>query len=71
MLFWLMGDLSQTGDPTLVLGVLAAVLLLPMPFARELNLLARGADLAQTLGVQVGRCAAASISSPRWRPPRR
>ena len=55
MLFWLMGDLSQASSPGLVLGVLAAILLVAMPFARELNLLARGSDMAQTLGVQVGR----------------
>ena len=53
MLFWLMGDLSQASDPSLVLGVLLVALLVALPFARELNLLARGADLAQTLGVQV------------------
>lgn len=53
MLFWLMGDLSQAGDPTLVLGVLVAVLLVALPFARELNILTRGADRAQTLGVHV------------------
>lgn len=54
MLFWLMGDLSQANDPKLVLGILVAVLLIVMPYARELNLLTRGADMAQTLGVQVG-----------------
>ncbi len=54
MLFWLMGDLSQATNPKLVLGVLAAVLFVAMPFARELNLLARGPDMAQALGVQVG-----------------
>jgi len=53
MLFWLMGDLSQTGDPQLVLILLATVLLVSLPFARELNLLARGADVAQALGVAV------------------
>ena len=53
MLFWLMGDLSQTGDPALALIVLAAILLIALPFARELNLLARGADVAQALGVAV------------------
>ena len=53
MLFWLMGDLSQANDPRLVLGVLVAALLVCLPFARELNLLARGADMAQSLGVQV------------------
>jgi iron complex transport system permease protein len=55
MLFWLMGDLSQTSDPQLALAILAAALLLSLPFARELNLLARGADTAQTLGVAVTR----------------
>jgi len=53
MLFWLMGDLSQTGDPQLVLLLLLLVLLIALPFARELNLLARGADVAQALGVAV------------------
>ena len=53
MLFWLMGDLSQTNDPALTLIVLAAILLIALPFARELNLLARGADVAQALGVAV------------------
>jgi iron complex transport system permease protein len=55
MLFWLMGDLSQTSDPRLALGILALALLVSLPFARELNLLARGADTAQTLGVAVSR----------------
>ncbi|HRF73690.1 MAG TPA: iron ABC transporter permease [Accumulibacter sp.] len=53
MLFWLMGDLSQTAAPQLVLILLALLLLVALPFARELNLLARGADLAQALGVAV------------------
>ncbi len=55
MLFWLMGDLSQAMSPFWALGVLVAVLFITLPFARELNLLTRGADLAQALGVQVGR----------------
>ena len=55
MVFWLMGDLAQAGDPRLALGVLAGVLALALPFARELNLLTRGADMAQTLGVEVNR----------------
>lgn len=53
MLFWLMGDLSQSGDPQQVLILLLMVLLVALPFARELNLLARGADMAQALGVAV------------------
>ena len=55
MLFWLMGDLSQATSPLPALGVLVILLSLALPFARELNLLTRGADLAQTLGVRVGR----------------
>ena len=55
MLFWLMGDLSQTGQPELMLAALALLVLLALPFARELNLLARGADVALTLGVPVAR----------------
>lgn len=53
MLFWLMGDLSQVADPRLSLTVLALGLLAALPFARELNLLARGAEQAAALGVAV------------------
>ncbi|HZV54624.1 MAG TPA: iron ABC transporter permease [Rhodocyclaceae bacterium] len=56
MLFWLMGDLSQAGqaiNPFMLLGVLAAALVVALPFARELNLLARGFDAALALGVAV------------------
>jgi iron complex transport system permease protein len=53
MLFWLMGDLSQAVNPLPALAVLVAALLVAIPFARELNLLARGADQALTLGVAV------------------
>jgi iron complex transport system permease protein len=55
MLFWLMGDLSQTGSPLIAIGILALGLIAALPFARELNLLARGNDTAQTLGVDVRR----------------
>ena len=55
MLFWLMGDLSQTGAPWIALAILSVALLGTMPFARELNLLARGQDTAQALGVDVKR----------------
>ena len=53
MLFWLMGDLGQSAQwwpPLIALGV---ALVLAMPFARELNLLARGMMQAQALGVAV------------------
>jgi iron complex transport system permease protein len=53
MLFWLMGDLSQATSPlALALGCSPRSCSVAMPFARELNLLARGADLAQALGVR-------------------
>ena len=55
MLFWLMGDLAQAGSAWPPLVVLAAALVLAMPFARELNLLARGLLQAQAMGVAVGR----------------
>ena len=55
MLFWLMGDLSQAGEPAAALAALPLALTLAMPFARELNLLARGQMQAQALGVAVVR----------------
>ena len=53
MLFWLMGDAGQISEPRPALAVLALSLALAMPFARELNVLARGDVLAQTLGIPV------------------
>ena len=53
MLFWLMGDLSQAVDALPALGALALALAVALPCARELNLLARGADQALALGVAV------------------
>lgn len=57
MLFWLMGDLSQASPelvwPALLLLILSLVLLLPL--ARDLALLARGNTLALSLGVPVAR----------------
>lgn len=55
MVFWLMGDLGHAVSPWPALATLAAGLLLALPFARELNLLARGDILAQSLGVPVAR----------------
>ncbi|MDP1525493.1 MAG: iron ABC transporter permease [Rhodocyclaceae bacterium] len=53
MLFWLMGDLSLVADPKPALAVLLVGILAALPFARELNLLARGAEQAVALGVAV------------------
>ena len=55
MLFWLMGDLAQATDWWPSLLTLIVALALTMPFARELNLLARGMMQAQALGVAVNR----------------
>jgi iron complex transport system permease protein len=55
MLFWLMGDLSHGGEWRAPLALLLLGLLLLLPFARELNLLARGEITAGSLGVHVGR----------------
>jgi iron complex transport system permease protein len=55
MLFWLMGDASGASRPWAGFVVLATALLLVMPRARELNVLARGELVARTLGVEVGR----------------
>ncbi len=53
MLFWLMGDLSQAVETLPALVVLGLALAATLPVARELNLLARGAESAQALGVAV------------------
>ena len=53
MLFWLMGDLSQAASTGPALAMLLVSLTVTLPFARELNLLARGAEQALTLGVAV------------------
>lgn len=55
MLFWMMGDLAQAGSAGVALAVLALALIVALPFARELNLLARGPQAAQALGVAVPR----------------
>lgn len=55
MLFWLMGDLSQTASPWPALLLLVASLLGVLPFARDISLLARGDLAAQALGVPVVR----------------
>lgn len=53
MLFWLMGDLSMSSRPWPLLLLFAATLLVTMPFARQLNVLARGELQARVLGVSV------------------
>lgn len=53
MLFWLMGDAAHISNPWPALCLLAFGLLLAWPFARELNLLTRGDQFAQALGVRV------------------
>lgn len=55
MLFWLMGDAGQISEPRPALAILALSLVLALPFARELNILARGDILAQTLGISVSQ----------------
>lgn len=54
MLFWLMGDLSDAGAPWPALLVLGAGLLICLPLARSLNVLAHGELQASALGVAVG-----------------
>lgn len=51
MLFWLMGDLSHANNPVAGLVLLGIALLLSLPGARSLNLLARGEMQASVLGV--------------------
>lgn len=53
MLFWLLGDLSAATFGTPALACLAVALAGAMLVARDLNLVARGGDLAQALGVSV------------------
>ena len=54
MLFWMMGDASAASRPWPALAVLALALVAVMPFARDLNVLARGEVVARALGVRVG-----------------
>lgn len=53
MLFWLMGDFSQGVNPKIALLGLLVLALLSMPLARDLNVLTRGNDMAQALGVSL------------------
>lgn len=53
MLYWLMGDVSYARTPWPALVVLVCSVVLIMPLARNLNVLARGPLLAAALGVSV------------------
>ena len=55
MLFWMMGDASSATRVAPPLIALAVGLGLSLPFARELNLLARGERVARALGVETRR----------------
>lgn len=53
MLFWLMGDLSLSSNPRGLLALALFALLLAFPFARHLNVLARGELTARVVGAPV------------------
>lgn len=53
MLYWLMGDVSYARTPWPALIVLVLAIIVIMPLARNLNVLARGSMQAAALGVSV------------------
>jgi iron complex transport system permease protein len=53
MIFWLLGDLSDSGHPGAGMAVLAIGLVVALISARSLNVLVQGDDKAKTLGVNV------------------
>ncbi|GAB1423005.1 iron ABC transporter permease [Thauera terpenica] len=55
MLFWMMGDASAAARPWPAALVLVVAVAAVQPFARDLNVLARGELSARALGVQVRR----------------
>ena len=55
MLFWLIGDLSAPPAAWTPLAAMLLVLVIALPFARDLNALARGETTAAALGVDVAR----------------
>ena len=68
MLFWLIGDLGGATAAAPALAVLAFTLVASLAFARDLNVLARGEDVAAALGVAVARttfalCALAALAT--------
>lgn len=58
MLFWIMGDAAYIEQPLPALGFLLLGVLLVLPVARDLNILARGDAQAAALGV--------SVAALRW-----
>jgi iron complex transport system permease protein len=56
MLFWLLGDLGQNSSPGWGLAILSVGLLLSVPFARTLNLYARGEQVSAALGATLHCC---------------
>jgi iron complex transport system permease protein len=68
MLFWLIGDLGGATVAAPALVTLAVALAVSFAFARDLNVVARGEDVAAALGVAVGRttlilCALAALAT--------
>jgi iron complex transport system permease protein len=63
MLYWLLGDLSPAGDPTLALAVLAACTALAWSRAAALDVVLLGSDKAASLGVDVGRLQAIAFAA--------
>jgi hypothetical protein len=55
MLFWLIGDLGGATVAMPALATLAVALAVSFAFARDLNVLSRGEDVAAALGVPIGR----------------
>jgi iron complex transport system permease protein len=53
MIFWLMGDFSYQSGGSAALIMLVVGLAICWPFARQLNVLARGETLAEALGIAV------------------
>jgi iron complex transport system permease protein len=68
MLFWLIGDLGGATAAAPALVTLAVALAGTLAFARDLNVLARGEDVAAALGIAVARttlvlCALAALAT--------
>jgi len=55
MLFWLLGDLTAPPSPLPALVILVIALAVALAFARDMNVLSRGDDVANALGVTVPR----------------